>query len=540
MNIEELIDIVKEKTDNAETAHELISYKIKQIPSDTIKIELPQKLEPILIELSKMDKVKSDAFLNYEIKPRFGLKKYEINGYSKIVDNFRKKESNSDRKTNIKTFPIANLEGLVDLVVQDGKPAFLIKEGNNLSVKFEVEIDGKIFVPPAKEKIPFMLPNAENVINFYEISKQVPDYDLNLFKDLFDYLKNVSELPSEAYYEFIAFWIMHTYFIFENFQYSPIICFFALPERGKSRTGKAIIYLSYRGIRVESLREAYIVRITESFGPSIFFDIRDAWKKALFNNSEDILLNRFEKDTKVPRVNNPDRGPFNDIDYYKVFGATIIATNVALDKILETRAVIINMPQSEKRFETDVKEIDLLPFKERLLAFRTKYMGEALPEVLKPADGRLGDILKPILQVIMLVNPESKNIFFGLINEIQNRKKLENLDSIEAQIIKVLINLEDKLFYGKLSVKEITDAVNEGRTEKYCISSNSIGKHLSAMSFDKARTSNGASAIIYDINKINKLADRYGILSSETSVSSETMADVTEVSEVSDDSMMLF
>ena len=60
------------------------------------------------------------------------------------------------------------------------------------------------------------------------------------------------------------------------------------------------------------------------------------------------------------------------------------------------------------------------------------------------------------------------------------------------------------------------------------------------MSFDKARTSNGASAIIYDINKINKLADRYGILSSETSVSSETMADVTEVSEVSDDSMMLF
>jgi len=109
--------------------------------------------------------------------------------------------------------------------------------------------------------------------------------------------------------------------------YTPIICLFAVPERGKSRLGKALIHVAYRGIHVESLRDAYLVRIANNFGATVFFDVKEIWHKAERYNSEDILLHRFEKGAKVARVLYPEKGAFKDIVYFRIFGPTIIATN---------------------------------------------------------------------------------------------------------------------------------------------------------------------------------------------------------------------
>src|SRR5664280_2449233 len=147
----------------------------------------------------------------------------------------------------------------------------------------------------------------------------------------------------------------------EYHQYSPIICNYAVPERGKSRTGKGMIYVAYRGIHVESLRDAYIVRIAHNYMATIFFDCMNLWKKAEKAGSEDILLLRFERGAKVPRVLYPERGAHRDTVYYSVFGATIVATNVSVHNILDTRAIQINMPQSRKRFENDVTPELALP-----------------------------------------------------------------------------------------------------------------------------------------------------------------------------------
>ena len=81
----------------------------------------------------------------------------------------------------------------------------------------------------------------------------------------------LAELPGDEYYDLVAAWVFHTYLL-EPVQYSPIICLFAVPERGKSRTGKGMINVAYRGVHVESLIDASLVRVANNLNASIFFN----------------------------------------------------------------------------------------------------------------------------------------------------------------------------------------------------------------------------------------------------------------------------
>jgi len=76
------------------------------------------------------------------------------------------------------------------------------------------------------------------------------------------------------------------------------------------------------------------------------------------------------------------------------------------------------MPESSRFFENDVRPEDGLSLKERLTAFRAKYMERPLPEAKKPCKGRLGDILRPLRQICILVCPDEEDLFFGEESEI--------------------------------------------------------------------------------------------------------------------------
>jgi len=262
----------------------------------------------------------------------------------KILEKEQKKKLKPETIENDqKVLYTATFDGLVDLVLHNNDVAFLVKDNNELKIKDSTLIEDVLYKPPPRGQIPIKcLPRAEKVLDYYD-----NDTDSELFDSLRDYHKRTSELPNENYYDLLTIWDFHTYLI-ERFNYSPLIWLFALPERGKSRTGKACIYVAYRGVHVESLRDSFIIRATNDLGATLFFDVMDIWRKAEKNGSEDILLQRFEKGTLVPRVLYPERGAFNDTKYFKIFGATIVATNVPVHNILETRALMLSMPQTNR------------------------------------------------------------------------------------------------------------------------------------------------------------------------------------------------
>ncbi|MFH0926826.1 MAG: CHC2 zinc finger domain-containing protein [bacterium] len=525
------------------SAKDIIQYNLSFISEDISKIELPKKLEPIINSLAEMEKVKAEAYLSYEIKSRFKLKKEDIDGYRDSINKLRRQkvEISNTQKDNADITPEYSIlfDGLVDLVEHNGLPVFLIKEGGNLSIQTQVEREGKIYIPPQREQIPWLLPRAEEVLNLYELQKVISpeESDSVLYDDLLTYHKSISEFPDEAHYELIVAWVIHTYLI-EAFQYSPIICLFAVPERGKSRTGKGMIYVSYRGIHVESLRDAYLVRVAHNLRASIFFDVKNIWRKAEKNQSEDILLCRFEKGALVPRVLYPEKGAFKDTVYYSIFGPTIIGTNEAIHKILETRAISINMPETSRQFENDVTPELALPLKERLVVFRARHLNESFPNIPKPARSRLGDILKPIQQIIRLVKPEREPYFLRLVRELESARSVDKMDTIEAKVLMTLINLSDRVEKGTLPIKLITDTFNEDLPEKFTVTYQRVGRLLASMGFKKARGSDGASLIYWDDESIERMKERYGLKQtsgmSESSDNAEPLFnnDITEDTDV--------
>ncbi len=509
-------------------------------------VERTVVLRPILQGLAPLDVSYAEAIVNHTMKEHFGLKDKEIKAFladlsrhRKIAEKVRKEQTGTDAKPGSKPVYTARFPGLVDLVEHNGKPAFLIKEGDQLTIETQIEIDGAAYVPPPLKQIPWLLPNGQKVIDIYESEalSSCQEADRTLFDSLVSHLKEISDLPNETHYDLMAAWLMHTY-LPEYCQYSPVICLFAVPERGKSRTGKGVIYAAYRGIYVESLRDAYMVRVASTFGASLFIDVRDVWRRAEKAGSDDILLLRYEKGAIVPRVLYPDKGPFRDIEYFEVFGPTIIGTNEGVHRILESRAIQINMPQSNRKFENDVTPEMALPLKERLLVFRARYFDDKLPDIRKPTMGRLGDIVKPLNQIIRLVAPDREADFLTLIQDIEQSRLVDKADSLDAEILLSIAQLKNEVQGGILATKRITDNLNHNKPERLKVSYQRVGKRTKAMGFQKGNTSSGAVAIIWNEQQIEQLKCSYGLhltsVTSERPVTAGQPPGNTDVSDVTD------
>ena len=398
----------------------------------------------------------------------------------------------------------ASFNGLVDLVADDqGHAAFLVKENGMLVVKKSYKVDDKVLLPPPAEQIRWLLPKASVVMEHVG-----NDNDNRLFIDLVNYFKGVSELPDENHYKFIAAYCFHTYLI-DRFQYTPILGFFSIPERGKTRTGRAIVNVSYRGITIVTLREPLILRLAKDHRATIFFDISDLWKKIEAAGVEDIFYNRFEKGGEVGRVLYPERGAFQDTVYYDVSGATLFATNKPVNDVLESRTVQVIMPQATRSFEQDVLPEDGLPFKERLVAFRARWLDRSLPEMNKPCLGRLGDVLKPINQIVKICCPDDS--WFGpFVAGIEKNRKLSRSESEDARIIQAILAARPALKHGHLFNEDVLAHLNKDIPLSERISPQAFGKTTSGMGF-KRYASGQKRGFYWDAELLKSLCQRYGL-----------------------------
>jgi len=162
-----------------------------------------------------------------------------------------------------------------------------------------------------------------------------------------------------------------------------------------------------------------------------------------------------------------------------------------------------------------------------------------MPDCQKPAPGRLGDILKPLLQIVLLVAPAYEGEFRDLINDIQRRRLIDKATSLEAQIVLVVADLEAKVVKGILPVKLIADTFNEGRPDREQITYQRMGRKLRSLGFEPAQTGDSAAAIVWDRLKVMQILSAYGLRkTSETSENcgrtNQAPPDDTDVSDDTD------
>jgi len=246
----------------------------------------------------------------------------------------------------------------------------------------------------------------------------------------------------------------------------------------------------------------------------------NVWGKAQREGSQDVILGRYERGIRVPRVVYPDRGPHRDTVYFSIFGPTVIGTNEAIHHILDTRGVTITMPEARRNFEDDVTPEAARPLRERLAAFRARHLGRPLPQVRKPAFGRLGDILKPLRQVVRRVRPDREDAFLAFAADLERERIQEKADTLESEILRVLDGVRERVEEGLLPVRLVTQALNEERPEKDRVSDQKVGKRLRSLGFEKGqRTAEGAT-IKWDDEKLVRAMEAYGLRDSTHSAHS--------------------
>jgi len=411
----------------------------------------------------------------------------------------KKADSKEEKKILSAWFP-----GLVDLVLdEDGEVAYLMIENGNLVLKKEFSTSKGTLVPPPKDKIIWLLPRYTEVVRHFN-----SDSDIKLFEDLVVHFHGISQLPTENHYMLNALWAMHTY-QFDKSSYSPMQWFYAIAGRGKSRTGMGMIHTAWRGVQVITVAEPHIIRLATDLRASIFFDCTDLSKKIQKAGTEDVFLYRYEQGAKIARVLYPEKGAFDDTVYYEVYGPTIIATNEPVNSILETRSIQTIMPESNRMFNNDVKAVDGLLFRERSVAYRARHMADDLPTINKPAIGRLGDIMRPLLQVLKQFSDEDQ-WFFEILSDFEQNLKEDIAESKEAQIVRVIYELRSQVRNGKLSNEKILDTLNQDRPERFHMTAKGLGWKTKSLNFKKY--SDGKQRGIYwDEILVAMLCVRYGI-----------------------------
>ncbi|RLB40403.1 MAG: hypothetical protein DRH12_10075 [Deltaproteobacteria bacterium] len=430
-----------------------------------------------------------------------------------------------DQKATLYT---ASFEGLVDLVMDDeGRVAFLYKgDTGTLKIRHSFgDPNGHVVFPPPTEGIPFDILPAKKILKAAK-----DDNDLRLYQDLVEQIKPISVLPADEYHHLCAVYVLFTY-LPEVMPYYPYLYFFGLPERGKSRIAKALTHLSFRGFYTESLNEAYLFRFADLFHGTICLDLYEVSERAKKSGSYDLLLTRFEKGGKVPRVIHPDKGPFEDTRYFGISGPTILATNVEIppQDPLSSRCIKVTMPEARGVYP-NINEEELRGLRVRLTAFRARHLGEELPKVDKPVAGRLGDITHPLLCVAQLLPQEASDAILGLVSTLEEARKQAESESLAGRIAEALFSLRDEVRKGRLAFSKLQQAINSEVPEKYQFSPQRIARELSAMGIHRKK-SHGTMQIVWEAKTMHGIFSRFGLGGSLPSLPNLPKAGLTRISE---------
>lgn len=414
----------------------------------------------------------------------------------------------------------AYFPGLVDICQsEDGQLLYCTVQDGQLVFTDQYSTETETFTIPEQKHFTFLQPRAA------EVQKYFDQEDDTLFDDLLAYLKRFSALDDEqwaivAYYVFLTYLHDHP-----EIDYCGYLLFYAVPERGKSRTGKSVAYVAFRGVHLIELREPIIFRYTQNMHGTLFFDLLDVSKKAEQSRSEDILLLRAEKGVRCQRITNPDLGPFLDTTHYDIYGPTIIATNEQLHKILDTRCLPIIMPNRPGNYENPRPEL-ALEYKERLTAWRAKNLTTKFTNLqpIEGISGRLWDITKPLFLISTILKKQTIPLLAAIkaISGERSESKQETLEGRLVSIIKEITDENNSANYREWSIKvnAIRNKFNEGRADDKQVSPQWIGKRLKSMSLNN-RHINGYSEILLTQQEYTTLLEQYGLAGRESKQGSQ-------------------
>jgi hypothetical protein len=357
-------------------------------------------------------------------------------------------------------------------------------------------------------------------------------------KEVFDEIKVLLKKHislDEGYYDFIALWIIGTYFhpLFESYPYLFII---GTKRSGKTKLLQLISLLAFNGILTGSITEASTFRPTQYFRNTLCIDEIERISGKEMANYRDLLKMGYKKGLIIRRQGDKKR----DITYeFNVYCPKVLANIQGFEEILEDRGfpIVIERCVDPKIINTfiSIEDFEIKKVRDDLYLLLMSDIGYQMSNVTNDnmsqkndisdiSDGKnnISNLIKgrwlelshPILIIAKLIGKDISEKMIDFIDKILRQK--EQIDIVESRDNKFLYCLIDFIqSKNSQTFFEISDLRNhflsiEG--DEYWITNHWIGKALRRLNviIEEGRSAKRRSVRL-DFDKIELKAKTYGL-----------------------------
>lgn len=393
--------------------------------------------------LGRIAQIRSDRVrknLTEAISQKFGKDAAELTNRITVITD--KKEG------KVVTQPEANelrLPGLIDIAVEDKKTMKKVYVMLDEKGKIQIvpHVDGYNaqgqrvrFVPPASTE--FTLPFAKDVLHYYEKDDAALFPDIMAMSEDYVYLKEIDRLLMIATV-FTSYIINH-----KDVHYLPILFMCSEPNHGKSHVLQFIAWNGYRGKWYRSFNLPNCIRYNDAYQSLICLDVFDFAEVVKTSGSMDFVLGKIERGSKIPRVNKPSAGRYEQIDEYDPYGMLIVGSNspipgnltalksrvLPIENVLLKNKALIKKPDNASMFEI---------YRSRLTAWKAKAMQKTL-KVREHIDleGRLFNMGEAFLMVLNDAYPQAYDPLVAYLRKQERNRLRDKSDSGEAAMLSVI------------------------------------------------------------------------------------------------------
>lgn len=118
-----------------------------------------------------------------------------------------------------------------------------------------------------------------------------------------------------------------------------------------------------------------------------------------------------------------------------------------------------------------------------------------LPQCEKPAPGRLGDIARPLVQLVKLVAPKEEQLMNDLIMEFYKARQAEKSESLPARVFQAFLACEKFIRNGTVTVSAVAEELNTGVASEKQLTPQRVGRHLNNLGLQRGTAHGGV--IVY-------------------------------------------
>jgi hypothetical protein len=331
-----------------------------------------------------------------------------------------------------------------------------------------------------------------------------------LFAEVKEFLMRHLDVSNPLYFDVYSAFVLLTWRV-EDWRVVPYLFFLGPMASGKSRALECLHMLCFRSIMASSVSAAVIFRVLEAWHPTLLLDEAEVYNREGMIECLALLNAGYRKGQVALRMEKVEDGN-PTIGFFDTFGPKALAGTTELADTLQSRSILTHMTKNTKHVELFVDEEAAQDLRNKLLMYRFRNMG--IPSEFDVctlngtfSNSRVIELFVSLLQVAP--TEEIRNRLIECMKGITQTRFDEEQVSIEAQVFEAILNSEDQIESGKLSIRTVTERFNLGLPEKEQGTVRFIGRKVSALGFEKCKLSGGLRGFYWNVDLVERLKARY-------------------------------